>query len=387
MALIDRVKFGGPPNTLVWRWPGDSLVLGTQLIVNESQEALFFKGGQALDLFGPGTHTLATANIPLLQKLVNLPFGGKTPFSAEIYFVSRAVVPGQGWGTKTPVMLEDSKYGVTIPLRGYGEYSVRVDNAREFVTEIVGTSAGTRADAAASSIVETLILSSIQQAFGEFLVHKGVSALKLPAYAGELTDLAFQRLSDRYRTFGLELINFTIESINFDPNDESVKKLRASLDEASRLNVVGDAFRQNQDFYRAERQFDVMQSAAEGEGAAGALMGATMGVGMGFGMAGRTGDVARDAMAPPARSEAAPVAGPRCSECGEAHPPGAKFCNACGQGLVAPARPCAGCGAENNPAAKFCSECGAGLGRKSCSECGTELEAGARFCSECGTRT
>ena len=93
MALIDRIKTPPEwtPDVLVWKWPSDQLTLGAQLIVNESQEAIFFKGGKALDLFGPGTHTLSSGNIPLLQKLINLPFGGQTPFSAEVYFVNKCI--------------------------------------------------------------------------------------------------------------------------------------------------------------------------------------------------------------------------------------------------------------------------------------------------------
>jgi len=102
VALLDRVKFDGPSDVLVWKWPHDALSLGAQVIVNESQEALFYKGGQALDLFGPGTHTLTTANLPFLQRLVNLPFGGKTPFSAEVYFISRSVALGRTGGRKLP---------------------------------------------------------------------------------------------------------------------------------------------------------------------------------------------------------------------------------------------------------------------------------------------
>jgi membrane protease subunit (stomatin/prohibitin family) len=107
MAVLDRIKFDGPPDVLVWKWPSESLSLGAQLIVNESQEALFYKSGQALDLFGPGTHTLSSGNLPFLQKIVNLPFGGKTPFATEVYFVSKSVALAQDWGTKIPFMILD----------------------------------------------------------------------------------------------------------------------------------------------------------------------------------------------------------------------------------------------------------------------------------------
>ena len=92
MEIINRIKFDGPGNGGQWlihKCPSDQFVLGSQLIVNQGQEALFFKGGEALDLFSPGTHTLSTGNLPLLHKLVSLPFGGKTPFTAEIYYINK----------------------------------------------------------------------------------------------------------------------------------------------------------------------------------------------------------------------------------------------------------------------------------------------------------
>src|SRR5437867_1905850 len=107
MALIDRIKFDGPADVLVWKWaradadrPTEDLTLGAQLIVNEGQEAIFYKGGQALDLFGAGTHTLSTGNLPLLRKIINLPFGGQTPFAAEVYFINKSVSLAKDWGTK-----------------------------------------------------------------------------------------------------------------------------------------------------------------------------------------------------------------------------------------------------------------------------------------------
>ena len=295
MSLLDRVKFDGPPDVLVWKWPHDSLSLGAQVIVNESQEALFYKGGQALDLFSPGTHTLTTANLPFLQKIVNLPFGGKTPFTAEVYFVSKAVALGQNWGTKTPFMILDPKYKVTIPLRAYGQFGLRVENTREFVTQIAGASGGstrgsiaadtasklfvaqtvpfvhektvnvigTAANDTARTLLESLIVTCLQQSVGSFLSEQKVSVLDLPSQVLALSKKTHQLLQANFHTFGLTLVNFALESINFDASDESVKRLRLMLDEAARLEVVGEAYRRNQDFYRTDRQFDVLEGAAE----------------------------------------------------------------------------------------------------------------------------
>jgi len=117
MAIIDRIKFEGTPETLVWKFPKDNIVKGAQLIVNESQEAVFFKNGQALDIFGAGVHSLDSSNIPLLQKFINLPFGGETPFSAEVIFVNKVAKLDYKWGTKSPIPIEDPRYRVPFSRR------------------------------------------------------------------------------------------------------------------------------------------------------------------------------------------------------------------------------------------------------------------------------
>jgi len=384
MALIDRIKFGGSPNTLVWKWRdenlhSDSIVLGSQLIVNESQEALFFKGGKALDLFGPGTHTLSTANLPILQRLVGLPFGGKTPFTAEIYFVSKAVALGQDWGTTTPIMLLDPQYRVTVPLRAYGQYAVRVANAREFVVQIVGTSGGADASTAAGDLLQAPIVSCVQQALGDCLVKRKISALELPAHTTELAADIQALVAANYLTLGVEIVNFTVESINFDKEDESVVRLRSMLDEAARLAVVGDAFRRNEDFYRADRQYGVLDSAAK-SGGAGGITASAMGIGLGFGLAGPATDVARQAMAPAAQAQQ------RCPACGSALAANVGFCPECGTKVAGDLVPCPACKAPNPASSKFCSNCGQALGALKCAKCGAQLPSGTTFCGECGTK-
>jgi len=378
VALLDRVKFDGPSDVLVWKWPHDALSLGAQVIVNESQEALFYKGGQALDLFGPGTHTLTTANLPFLQRLVNMPFGGKTPFSAEVYFISRSVALGQDWGTKTPFMILDPRYRVTIPLRAYGQFGLRVVNTREFVTQIAGASGGgTTADETARNMLESLIVTCLQQSVGSLLSEAKLSVLDLPSQVLALSKKTHEVLLSNFQTFGVELVNFVLESINFDSKDESVQRLRAMLNEAARLDVVGDAYRRNLDFYRTDRQFDVLEGAAEAGGAAGSVMGAAMGIGMGFGVASPAGTLARESMAGSTS---------RCGKCGESIAQSSRFCPSCGESLQLAARRCPECSTPNPVASRFCSNCGASMAAGKCSKCGAELPGASKFCNECGEK-
>jgi membrane protease subunit (stomatin/prohibitin family) len=139
MALIDIVKFDGNSEEFVWKFPSENLRLGTQLVVKSGQIAIFVKGGKILDEFKEGTVTLKSGNIPLLTNLLSLPFGGDTPFQAEVWFVnilSKLDVP---WGTVRPIQLEDPRYGVVVPVRAFGQFGFHVTEPRQFLEKIVGT--------------------------------------------------------------------------------------------------------------------------------------------------------------------------------------------------------------------------------------------------------
>jgi membrane protease subunit (stomatin/prohibitin family) len=139
MAVIDRVKWDGTPNILAWKFPSEELSTWTQLIVNESQEAYLVRGGVYEGPFGAGRHTLSTENIPLISKLINLPFGGKTPFTAEVWYVNRVTNLDIKWGTPDPIQLEDPKYRVMLPIRAFGQYGIRIIESKKFLLKIVGT--------------------------------------------------------------------------------------------------------------------------------------------------------------------------------------------------------------------------------------------------------
>ena len=125
MALLDVVQWDNQKGDIIYKFPEGAVSLGAQLIVKEGQEAIFFREGKALDSFGPGRHTLKTGNIPILEKLINLPFGGKTPFPAEVYYINKSEVPNLKWGTKQPIQLLDPIYNIAVPLRAFGAYSIK----------------------------------------------------------------------------------------------------------------------------------------------------------------------------------------------------------------------------------------------------------------------
>ena len=149
MALMQIVRWDSglnPADIFAWRYvdpknPDRSDALGnwTQLVVQESQEAILFRDGQALDLFGPGRYVLSTDNIPLLRRLINLPTGGETPFKAHVWFVNKLNILDVKWGTLSPLLLRDPEYQIPIPVRAYGQFGVRIRDSRKFLLKLVGT--------------------------------------------------------------------------------------------------------------------------------------------------------------------------------------------------------------------------------------------------------
>ena len=138
MAIIDVVKYEQQEGVIVHKFPSCDLRWGTQLVVYPGQVAFFAKGGKICDKFTEGTYTLKTNNIPLLNKIVNIPFGGDSPFQADVWFVSTISRLNLKWGTETPIQLEDPKFGIIVPVRAYGQYGFRVVDTDKFLGLLVG---------------------------------------------------------------------------------------------------------------------------------------------------------------------------------------------------------------------------------------------------------
>lgn len=287
MALVDVLKYEAPDDSIfVWKHPSNQIKIGSQLIVGEGQQAIFVKGGQALDCFDPGTHTLVTGNIPLIDKLINLPFGGDTPFSAEVWFVNTTVKRDLKWGTPSPIPLMDATLGFPVSARAFGKWGAKIDDVRSFVTQVVGTQSG-----ASSDKIHSYFIGQIVQSFSKFLsgvIARGeASILQVSALMTELSNEASRDISDELSKFGVNLVNFNIESINIP--DEEMTKIQdvfAKTLEAKELSKieVGGAF-------AAVKSFEVLNNAAtnQSDGSLGAMLGAGIGLGAGLPIGGQLG--------------------------------------------------------------------------------------------------
>lgn len=379
-AIINRIKYDGPQDGsswLVYKYPSEKFVLGSQLIVNQSQEALFFKGGEALDLFGAGTHTLQTGNLPLLNKLVNLPFGGDTPFTAEIYYINKTSKLNMNWGTPNAIPLEDPKYGLLLSIRANGSYGIRINDTRMFINELVGAvpNGSTVTYEFASSYFSGLLVSRIKNVISEYMIQKKISFLEVTGYLDEISGECEKSVKGEFDRFGAEIVNFFVETIK-PPKDE-YEKLRNYKEE---LALGGD-------FYTSRRSLDIMENLSKNNGAGG-LATAGVGLGMGLGFAGQAGGMFQGIsgvmnIKPNGyEMQSNNLSGNICPYCGASNAEGQKFCGNCGKPVVVGVQ-CFKCGKINSIGQSFCGDCGTKL-VKVCPSCGKENEPSQKFCGDCG---
>ena len=374
MALIDVVQWQGGEGEIVYRFPEGAVSWGAQLIVAETQEAILFKEGRALDTLGPGRHTLKTGNIPIFEKLINLPFGGNTPFPAEVYFVSKTEIPNLKWGTKTPLQLLDPIYNLAVPVRAFGSYSIRVKDTRALLLAAIGSWKAYDTESVGTALRDMIVMPKVQDFISETLYKQNLTVLKISTMLEEIGIAGRAKCSEDFLSFGIELVRFAVESINVPDDDESVQRLKKALADKAEIDIMG------QDSYKMKRTFDTMEKAAGNEGSGAGMMGAGMGLGMGVGMGGMMPGMMQNAMGG-AMQQGAKIL---CPSCKAENVSGAKFCAACGKEMN-PGAKCPKCNATVAPGAKFCGECGATM-IAACPKCNAALQPGAKFCPECGEK-
>ena len=282
------------PGELARRVPRDGSAetkFGSQLVVRDYQMAIFRKDGKAADVLGPGRHTLTSKNIPIITKLLSLPWGGTSPFRCEVIFLSMRTIPDLRWGTREPIPFRDSELGM-VRLRAFGTYGLRIADPVPFANSLVG------AEGMYTTVqLEEYLRSSIMSRLNDWLGENLKSVLDLGAMYDEASKGLMERLSDDFSRFGLRLDNFRVNAIT--PPEEVQK----AIDERSRMRAIGNL----QDYTRLKAA-EALGDAAKNPGG---LAGAGVGIGAGFGFGGMMADAMRSASAPPAPpapspSEAAP---------------------------------------------------------------------------------
>jgi membrane protease subunit (stomatin/prohibitin family) len=371
--LLEVIEWFDPDGRqLVHRIPEEGssdFKMGAQLIVRESQAAVFFRDGKGLDVFGPGRHTLSTLNLPILTKVLSLPWGFTSPFRAEVYFVNLKVFTDLKWGTKEPVAFKDKELGL-VRLRAFGIFTAQVTQPLLFVNRLGGTQGAYTSDQ-----VEGYLREVIVSRLNDFLGEHVDTILQLPRQYDEIGVAVKTRLQDDFRRYGLELIDFFINAITPPP------EVQRMIDERSGMAAVG-----NLDDFMKFKAAKALGDAASGIGAAGGPaaggLGVGLGAGLGFMLPGMIYRTLQPEDADPQRIRERGAV--NCPECYANVPLTARFCPACGHQLVV-ANKCPHCGKNVTAQANFCPACGQNVrATLACARCGTVVPPGTKFCTNCG---
>lgn len=433
--ITDIIKYEGDNSTFIWKHPSEDFNTLTQLIVHESQEAIFFMNGQALDLFGPGRYTLETQNLPVIGKLLNKTTGGETPFHCEVYFINKTVQMSVKWGTDSRVRFIDPLTGVPLEIGACGEMNLQVSDSRKLLVKLVGTMNGISWNNAGPNFSKSLndcfrpLISTVVKANLAAAIKQGeIDILEIDEHLEELSSTLREKVVPGFEEYGLTVPQLYVTTILLPENDRNFDKIRElhtismqkrfveaqreielerqtteteiAKREAERQLIEAQTKAQaekmkgfaeaevyaakgitEKDYVQAEVQKEFakgMGNMGSGGGAGGSVMSDIVGLGIGLQAAGAmNGQLGGMFNGLTGASTVAPSTAPaaqasvQCANCGNTLPANAKFCLECGTKV------------EVLSADEIiCPECGKKTAKgKFCMECGASL---ILKCAKCG---
>ncbi len=383
--IADIIKYEGDNSTFIWKHPCEDFNTTTQLIVHESQEAIFFMNGQALDLFGAGRYTLETQNIPLLRKFANIPTDGKTPFHCEVYFINKTEQMAIKWGTDSKVQYIEPTYKFPLSIGASGEMALSVNDSRKLLVKLVGTERVLERNQLVT-FFRAFLMTKVKTYIAQEMKANAINIFEIDENLEEFSKDLQNRLCGDFDEYGVTLNRFFVTTIvkpDGDPQYEKFKelhfrqyadiaeaKLKQQTDvihaqtEAQKVVIDSQAQatkRMQEGYtYQQERGFDVAQDAAKNEGA-GQFSNMGIGLGMMAGVGGTVGGMVGGAVSDAfagMTTQPQAAANRFCDQCGAELTPGAAFCDECGAPQATPDI-CAKCGFKFTKPGKFCPKCGA----------------------------
>jgi len=388
MAIAEVIKYEGDNTTFIWKHPCEDFNTTSQLIVHESQEAILFLNGQALDLFGPGRHTLETQNIPLLRRITSIPTGAVTPFHCEVYFINKTEQMAIGWGTNSKVQYIEPTYGFPISIGASGEMSLSVADSRKLLVKLVGTERILERTQIATYF-RAFLMTRVKTYIAQEMKTSSINIFEIDERLEEFSTAIKEKLNSDFLEYGVNLKKFFVTTVVKPDGDSQYEKFKelhfrqyADIAEAKlrQKTAVIDAEteaqktvidskaqatkRQQEGYtYAQERGFDVAEGAAKNEGGAGNFAGMGIGLGMMTGVGSTVGGAVNNAIGGAfAGVNNEPQQATRfCDQCGAELTPGAAFCDNCGAKQET-SDTCSNCGFKFQKPGKFCPKCGAKRG-------------------------
>ena len=383
-AIASVIKYEGDNSTFIWKHPCEDFNTSSQLIVHESQTAILFLNGQALDLFGPGRYTLETENIPILRHIINIPTGGESAFHCEVYFINKTEQMAIRWGTDSKVQYVEPTYKFPLSIGASGEMSLCVDDSRKLLLKLVGTEQVLNRQQLITYF-RSILMAKVKTYIAQTMCTNAINIFEIDKNLETFSTDIQQRLIPDFLDYGVQLKRFYVTTVlkpDGDPQYEKFKelyfrqyadiaeaKLKQQTDvihsqtEAQKIVIASQAQatkRMQEGYtYQQERGFDIAQDAAKNEGAG---QFSNMGIGLGMmagigntvgGMIGRTVSDSFSGMS----TQPQATANCFCDQCGSALTPGASFCDECGAPQLSSGT-CAKCGFKFIRPGKFCPKCG-----------------------------
>ena len=416
MAIAQVLKYEGDNSTFIWKHPCEDFNNLTQLIVHESQEAIFFMNGQALDLFGAGRYTLETQNIPKISKLFHRVTDDETPFHCEVYFINKTEQMNIKWGTDSKVQYVDPTYGFPIAIGASGEMSLRAEDSRKLLLKLVGTESFLGQQKLVG-FFRAFLMTKVKSYIAQTIKSQAINIFEIDENLATFSDDLHKLLIPDFADYGVSLEHFFVTNIAKPDGDRQYEKfkelhfrqyadiaeakLRQQTDliyaqtEAQKIVIDSQAQatkRAQEGYtYQQERGFDVATEVARNQ-AVGQFTNLGVGLGTMAGVGGAVAGTVSNAMNGALNNAQTPSDEPqaqtKCAKCGAELPPNAKFCLQCGEKITPPTPSgmvvCPQCG-KVVPSGKFCPECGHKL-TPTCPKCGKDVAVGAKFCPECGEK-
>lgn len=389
MAIIDVIKYEGDNSTFIWKHPCEDFNTLSQLIVHESQEAILFKNGQALDSFGAGRYTLHTKNIPILNKIINLPMGGESPFHCEVYYINLTEQMSIRWGTDSRVQYIEPTYKFPLSVGASGEMSLRVADGRKLLLSLVGTEIKLDRQSLVSYF-RAFLMTKVKAYIAQTMRQSAINIFEIDEQLERFSSEIKERLVDDFLDYGVELSRFFVTTVvkpDGDAQYERFKELHfrqyADIAEAKLkqqtdiiyaqteaqkviIDSQAQATKRAQEgyTYQQERSFDVAQDVARNEGT-GHFANMGIGIGLMSGLGGSISNVVGDAVntafsvdGNTSQTQSDTTAIVFCDNCGAKLSHGSMFCDECGTRIEETNKCCHNCGYEFERLGKFCPKCG-----------------------------